>query len=65
VEERRWHSNGVELPRGSAAAWGAPAALRMRERERREGGLQLEEHRAMAVLTVNGRGDAVARKKEG
>jgi hypothetical protein len=52
VVERRWRSNGGELPRGSAAARGALAAPR--ERDRRERRLHLEKHRAMMVLTING-----------
>jgi hypothetical protein len=35
VAERRWRSNG-ELPRESAAAQGAPAAPRVRERDMRD-----------------------------
>jgi hypothetical protein len=50
--ERRRHSNGGELARRSVAARVAPAALR--ERERREGRLQLKKHRAMAAPTVEG-----------
>jgi hypothetical protein len=57
VAERLWRSNGGELPWGSAAARGAPAASH--ERERREGHLHLEEHQAMTVHTVNG-GKSVA-----
>jgi hypothetical protein len=37
MAERRWHSNGGELPRGSAVARGALAAPREIERDVRGG----------------------------
>jgi hypothetical protein len=54
VVERRWRSNGRELPRRSATARGAPVAVR--EREGRERRLQLKKHRVMAAVTLEGGG---------